>query len=75
MALSIQGGVTTVQICRSRGGDVAGGRQVYPDPVRVVSIGRPVEELVADPTDGSHAAYSVEFCGGTHLADTSGESR
>mmetsp|Transcript_19360 Transcript_19360/g.58510 ORF Transcript_19360/g.58510 Transcript_19360/m.58510 type:complete len:958 (+) Transcript_19360:236-3109(+) len=46
--------------------------EVYPDPVRVVSIGRSVEDLVANPSDDSNAAYSVEFCGGTHLADTSG---
>ena len=44
--------------------------EVYPDPVRVVSIGRPVEELLANPHDSSHRAFSVEFCGGTHLAST-----
>lgn len=38
----------------------------------MVSIGRSVEDLVANPSDDSNAAYSVEFCGGTHLADTSG---
>lgn len=44
--------------------------EVYPDPVRVVSIGRPVEELLANPTADSNRQYSVEFCGGTHLKKT-----
>lgn len=39
--------------------------EIYPDPVRVVSIGTPVIDLLSGKSDG--AEHSVEFCGGTHL--------
>ena len=43
----------------------------YPDPVRVVSIShRPITEMLANPQDATWNEYSVEFCGGTHLANT-----
>eukprot|EP00962_Isochrysis_galbana_P042932 scaffold16174_cov106-Isochrysis_galbana.AAC.1 len=41
--------------------------EAYPDPVRVVSVGTSVDELLA--SDGAGCA-SVEFCGGTHLSNT-----
>ena len=44
--------------------------EVYPDPVRVVCVGRSVDALLADPKAESNKQYSVEFCGGTHLSNT-----
>ncbi|KAM3865330.1 alanine--tRNA ligase, mitochondrial [Diretmus argenteus] len=41
--------------------------EVYPDPVRVVSVAKPVAELLDAQTDGQ---TSVELCCGTHLLTT-----
>jgi alanyl-tRNA synthetase len=42
----------------------------YPELVRVVSVGVPVDELLAQPEDDRWPQYSIEFCGGTHLKST-----
>jgi alanyl-tRNA synthetase len=44
--------------------------EVYPDPVRVVSIGQPIGDLLASPGSPAWNELSVEFCGGTHVGST-----
>lgn len=39
--------------------------EAYPDPVRVVSVGEQVDELVKNPQSQASLLTSVEFCGGT----------
>jgi alanyl-tRNA synthetase len=45
--------------------------ETYPDPVRVVSVGKSITDLIADPNGKGAFENSVEFCGGTHLKNSS----
>ncbi|KAI9836532.1 MAG: Alanine--tRNA ligase [Sclerophora amabilis] len=44
--------------------------ETYPDPVRVVSVGVSVDELLENVKNEQWRKVSVEFCGGTHVQKT-----
>jgi alanyl-tRNA synthetase len=66
-ALRVHAAVVPLEAARRINGVRAVFGERYPDPVRVVSVGVPVERLLAEPGNAEWAGYSVEFCGGTHL--------
>ncbi|KAB8073240.1 tRNA synthetases class II (A)-domain-containing protein [Aspergillus leporis] len=44
--------------------------ETYPDPVRVVSVGVELEEILNNVKDPRWEKVSIEFCGGTHVQKT-----
>ncbi|BCS21400.1 alanine--tRNA ligase [Aspergillus puulaauensis] len=53
---------------------IAGVRAVfgetYPDPVRVVSVGAKLDDILENVEDKRWGDVSIEFCGGTHVKKT-----
>lgn len=71
-------GVYSKEVPLATAREISGVRAVfgetYPDPVRVVSVGVEVEEILKDVKDPRWNDISIEFCGGTHV-QKSGEIR
>ncbi|KAK5213426.1 Alanine--tRNA ligase [Exophiala xenobiotica] len=44
--------------------------ETYPDPVRVVSVGVEVDDILKNVKDERWKTVSIEFCGGTHVKAT-----
>lgn len=49
--------------------------EAYPNPVRVVSIGIEIEQLIGNPLNDAWKTASIEFCGGTHIESTAHAKR
>lgn len=68
--LDVYASETSLSIAKRITGLRAVFGEVYPDPVRVVSVGRKVEDIVADPENKQWLSISTELCGGTHISNT-----
>ncbi len=68
--LEVYADIAPLQTARRIAGLRAVFGEAYPDPVRIVSIGRTVKDLIDEPGNLEWNDYSVELCGGTHLAST-----
>ena len=68
--LTVYAEPTPLHLARGIAGLRAVFGEAYPDPVRVVSIGGTVQELVDNPSNSAWTELSIEFCGGTHVSST-----
>jgi alanyl-tRNA synthetase len=67
-------GVFAKDVALSTAREITGIRAVfgetYPDPVRVVSVGVELEEILENVQDARWSSVSIELCGGTHVEKT-----
>lgn len=68
--LDVYASDTSLSVAKRIAGLRAVFGEVYPDPVRVVSVGQKVEDLIADPENKQWISISTELCGGTHISNT-----
>jgi len=68
--LAVYTGDVPLDMAKSINGLRAMFGEKYPNPVRVVSIGVPIADLVAAPYDAKWRAFPIELCGGTHLSNS-----
>ena len=68
--LQVYSGEVPLDLAKSINGLRAMFGEKYPNPVRVVSVGVPIADLVASPFDAKWRAYPIELCGGTHLSNS-----
>lgn len=73
-AIAKNSGVFSQEVALSSALSIKGIRALagesYPDPVRVVTVGAPLDEILSDPSSDRWGNMSVELCGGTHVAKT-----
>ncbi len=69
--LTVYADLAPLMVARNVSGLRAVFGEQYPDPVRVVSIGVPVQDLLDNTGNPAWSEASIEFCGGTHVQSTS----
>ncbi len=69
--LTVYADIAPLYVARNVKGLRAVFGEQYPDPVRVVSIGVPVRDLLDSADNAAWQEVSIEFCGGTHVESTS----